>query len=765
MRHKALSQTVMTNDLTFSREANGVSPRAKRGKKLPRVPARSAPDRSPRCSAPRNLELAMRMPQATATASLMALAVAGLMVLSPSHAAESEYHRYSQRDFGSVGLLQMPSARMAPEGEFSFFLNRTSPYTRGGFVAQPFDWLEVLFRYTDISNRLYGPSIAGDQSYKDKGIDFKLLLSKEGYYSPQVAVGVQDVAGTGLFSSEYLVLSKQWYEFDFTLGMAWGYLGNRGGLTNPFTLLSSRFDQRDASVGMGGKFNLGNYFSGQEVAIFGGVEYRPRWAPVTLKLEYDGNDYKNEPLDNSFKTSSPLNIGLVYHLKPGIDLHAGYQRGNELMLGLTFYTNFETLKGQPKLLDPKPLPISNPPPPNQKTDWPALAERVERVSGWHVTEARVAEHELILEGEQTRYRNRAQGLGRTSRVLANEMDENIRWFSFVESNKGARLSQISIEREAFTKTVNHEQEIEDLSRKVVVSRPDDHGKVVYTQDIDPFRLALKPGLIQSFGGPDGFLLYQFTAELGAEYRMAGNTWISAQLTAGLFDNFDKFRYTAPSNLPRVRTHIREYLTTSDVRLDNLQLTHLKQIDDAWYALGYAGYLEGMFAGVGGEMLYRPYGERWALGVDINYVRQRDFDMGFGLRDYDIVTGHATAYYDLPWLKNTIAKISVGRYLAGDIGVTFDVSRTFDSGVSVGAWAAFTDVISEEFGEGSFDKGFYIRIPFDWFLAKSSKNHVRVNWNFLTRDGGQRLARRYQLYDMTAERNVDSFYQGMEAMTR
>ena len=37
------------------------------------------------------------------------------------------------------------------------------------------------------------------------------------------------------------------------------------------------------------------------------------------------------------------------------------------------------------------------------------------------------------------------------------------------------------------------------------------------------------------------------------------TWISANLSVGLVDNYDKFKYTAPSNLPRVRTCIREYL--------------------------------------------------------------------------------------------------------------------------------------------------------------------------------------------------------------
>ena len=95
--------------------------------------------------------------------------------------------------------------------------------------------IRSYYGYTDIADVLYGPSIAGSQSYKDKGIDFKIRLWDETYYRPQVALGFQDFGGTGLFSSEYLVGSKQWGDFDFTLGMAWGYLGQGGGLTNPAT--------------------------------------------------------------------------------------------------------------------------------------------------------------------------------------------------------------------------------------------------------------------------------------------------------------------------------------------------------------------------------------------------------------------------------------------------------------------------------------------------------------------------------------------------
>ncbi len=49
-----------------------------------------------------------------------------------------------------------------------------------------------------------------------------------------MAFGKRDIAGTGLFDGEYLVASKQAGPFDFTLGMAWGYAGNAGNITNPF---------------------------------------------------------------------------------------------------------------------------------------------------------------------------------------------------------------------------------------------------------------------------------------------------------------------------------------------------------------------------------------------------------------------------------------------------------------------------------------------------------------------------------------------------
>src|SRR5690606_41605097 len=129
-------------------------------------------------------------------------------------------------------------------------------------------------------------------------------------------------------------------------------------------------------------------------------------------------------------------------------------------------------------------------------------------------------------------------------------------------------------------------------------------------------------------------------------------------------------------------------------------------------MAYAGLLESMFAGVGGEILYRPIGERWALGFDANWVRQRDYDQRFSFRKYKVATGHATLYYDIGNERRVHVATSAGRYLAGDWGVTLDVSRVFNNGVTVGAYATKPNASSAEFSEGTFDKGIYVSVTVD-----------------------------------------------------
>src|SRR2546428_7496548 len=111
----------------------------------------------------------------------------------------------------------------------------------------------------------------------------------------------------------------------------------------------------------------------------------------------------------------------------------------------------------------------------------------------------------------------------------------------------------------------------------------------------------------------------------------------------------------------------------------------------------------MFGGFGTEWLYRPFGGKSAVGVDVNYARQRDFAQDFGFRDYHVATGHATLYYDTGW-NDLLATISAGRYLARAVGATFQLSRAFPNGMTVGGYFTNTNVSAPQFGEGTFHKG-------------------------------------------------------------
>jgi hypothetical protein len=165
----------------------------------------------------------------------------------------------------------------------------------------------------------------------------------------------------------------------------------------------------------------------------------------------------------------------------------------------------------------------------------------------------------------------------------------------------------------------------------------------------------------------------------------------------------------------------------------------------------------MYAGVGGEVLYRPFGQRWAVGGDIYDVYQRNFDDLFGLHgdfqepgkaeSYHVVTGHVSLYVETPWY-NVVSVFRAGRYLAGDYGGTIELYRRFDTGILVGAWATFTNVPFSKFGEGSFDKGIRIVIPLEWALPIGTTTLFEEDLRPIQRDGGQPLYNDAQLYDMT-----------------
>lgn len=670
--------------------------------------------------------------------------------------------------WGGAGLLQTPTARFGEAGEFNFTLSRTDPYTRITVMAQPFDWMEAGFRYIDLSDQDYEASSTG-QSLKDKSLDARFRLLEESAWRPALALGFRDLGGTGLFAGEYLVASKQWGQLDVSLGLGWGYLGARGDLDSPLGWLSDRFDERGGNSGQsGGEFNTGTYFRGP-AAVFGGLAWRLESLPLTLKLELDSNDYQSEPFGVQLPQRSPVNAGVSWRVSPSLEVSAGLERGEEASLSLTYHTSLARLASQPKLLDPEPLPVALPEarePLTTPADWAQVSTALSEQAGVRVQRIVDEGATLRVEVDQSADFQPARVLGRSARVLDAYSEDRFTFFTLGVTQKDTRVIDYDIHRARFVAVATEPSTPAGQLAVIDAVEPprgDDTGTLVHEQSVPRASGGFGLGYQQTLGGPDAFILYQLNAEFGGEFRLAPGLWLAGAANYRLLDNYDDFVYDGPSLLPRVRTQIREYLTTNAFTLPNLQLTGFRDLGDDWFALGYAGLLESMFAGAGGELLYRPVGSAYAIGVDVNAVQQREVTQDFDLQDYRAITGHVSLY--LRPLPGILATVQAGRYLAGDLGMTFEVAREFNNGVRLGAYATFTDVSEEEFGEGSFDKGLYVQLPMDLLLPSRSRSVANLVYSPLTRDGGARLARRYRLIDLTSDRDLTRLLAQPEALLK
>jgi hypothetical protein len=678
----------------------------------------------------------------------------------PQPLSGSRSQTLSANDWGVIGLMQTPTARMAPAGDVRFSFSRVYPYERYNVFVQPFDGLEAGFRYSTVLNRLYGPQeLSGNQTLKDKSIDLKVRLLQERAYLPQLALGFVDAGGTGLFSSEYLVGNKRFGAFDWSLGVGWGYLGASGNIRNPLSGISPRFNTRGGMVGMGGTPNAQSFFRGP-AALFGGVQYQTPWESLLLKAEYDGNHYQNEPQANHQVQRSPINLGLVYRVSPSVDLSLGVQRGNQLMFGLTLHTSVANMS-TPKVSDlatPKVQSSS----PSVVGNTTGTAADLQAMANWGIQriETQGAVMKVFVEGASGAHWD--ERIDRMVAVLHRDAPAVIDGFEVVFTEQGALLSGRSVDRHAWVRQQTSRVPPSAATSPILAFAPalrqqEAPADTTWLPTPAKFGYAVVPSWQQNIGGPDGFFLFRAGVSVPMRLRLNQNTAISGALSLNLFDNYDNFKYTGPSEMPRVRTLMREYMTSSRVNIPNLQITHFGQATANQFYSMYAGYLESMYAGVGGEWLYRPWHSPFALGVDVNRVRQRSFDQLLGFDQagsqtgYQVTTGHATAYWDTGW-QSTHVRLSAGRYLAGDVGATLDLSRTFDNGVRVGFWATKTNVSAEKFGEGSFDKGFYLRIPFDVMTTTRSGNTANLVYSPLTRDGGARLNRDFSIYQASASRS-------------
>ena len=614
-----------------------------------------------------------------------------------------QYNSYNNH--GVVGLINMPTARFFNESVHGVTIYDGTPDQKITLTSSPYDWFEASFFYTNLQGKPY-PGFEY-QDYKDKGFNLKLRVKEEGIF-PAIAIGVNDIAGTGLYSSEYLVASYGLNNIDFHLGLAWGTLnGADNKIKNPLIDINSSFQNRPTTYeGAGGQFQASRYFSSEDVSPFFGLSYSLN-EKTLFKLE------KDTTLTNGFidyeSPSSDYSIGLDYSLNENFVLGFSYERGN--------FTSIRFLYKSNPRKNYKKYEYKTPATNKGGDKYSKLIANLEE-NGIGVNKVIETTNSIGLELTQFRHSNLQlveEIIYRSTRDAGIQKD--------VKKNlKVVNLSALSEYDNDFEKNANLIYERESK-------------KAFNTTN----RIRFKPFIASR----EEFFKGAILVENDSEYVIKDNLLFHSNLKYSLADNFDDLRFPPVDTYPaQVRSDVKQYLKNMDkgIILGRAQLDYYLNPYKNHHLMLSGGILEDMFSGYGFEYLYYENDKNYSVGFEIFDVKKRDYDWGFGTLDYENITGHINLYYRNYGLVPFDMKLSYGEYLAGDIGTTIELSRSFSNGMNFGVFASNTDVSAAQFGEGSFDKGIFFNIPI-------YGNLINYTWRPLTKDPGAKLIRRNTLHGL------------------
>jgi hypothetical protein len=658
----------------------------------------------------------------------------------------------SASNYGNTGILELPSARFMGPGSLRFNFSGSFPNEYTSLTATPFSWLEATYRYTELKNLKYGPyNYSGNQSLKDKGFDLKFQMLEETYKLPSIAIGIRDLAGTGLSSSEYLVASKRFGNFDLTSGIGWGLLGLEGGLSNPLTSLHESFKERIETSEGGLDYNA--WFSG-DAAIFGGIEYDLNRYGLRFKLEYDTSNPDINPL-NRMPIRSRFNLGMNYYLSESFNMGVAFDRGQVFRLSFSLKGDFikDTIrKPKPKIVQKLSKDQREKALKDKGIFYRSLNKSL-RDESIYIQGATYQENSVDVAIASTRFFSLTRSAGRAARIVSALSADSVEEINIHAMNGDLEIVTLNLNREEFDASDNYRGSPAELLNKSRISSTSNkplylNADFIPTVNFPESNWNISPSLNHQIGGPEGFYLGQLALKADHSIKFARSIALYTSFSANIYDTFNDFKNPSESTIPHVRSDIQNYLREGKNSLQRMQLEYMFSPIKDIFIRGDLGYLEEMFAGLGGEILYRPVEKNIALGLSVHKVRQRGFKQIFSLRDYKTTTGFLKLYYELP--NEILASGRVGKYLAGDKGATLDLARRFKTGFTLGIFATKTNLSNIEFGEGSFDKGFYFSVPVKLFYSDYKPGVISFGMHPLTKDGGAVINEHHSLFGLTAD---------------
>jgi Exopolysaccharide biosynthesis protein YbjH len=632
-------------------------------------------------------------------------------------------------NWGGTGLMEIPTARILPDGAMRLGVAKAAPYIWYTFGFGVLPGLEFTSRYTDITNLPSGVE-NGFGSYKDKAFDIKYQLLPESKNMPAIALGWNDFHGTRLFEAQYLVLSRQLYPLDITLGVG------RKRLKGPIAIAD-------------------------EFGFWGGVE----WAATDrlhLMLEYNPIEYELDPLPSRGVpegSDSPFNVGLRYRTWLGFDLGVSYQRGDTL--GMAVHLQFEL--GRP-ILPPRPDPPSwqfaaDQGAPSEAPDDMArrLAEDMQK-AGFTDVATGTTDGVLVAEFENNRYFSNAKAAGRVLRLMLHHTGSGITRLTAVMKRDGLKILYVSAATEDARGFFMGDMSTDRFARRLQVTPgyPKQGPPAATAEQISAatrrnetrrtWSYGVSPVLESFFDQSSGAYQSRLSLTPHATFDPWPGAAVHGSYEFPLYSDIETKAETLPD---AVRSDAWKYLG-SQSGVDRLLVNQMVKLTPTTYARVSAGYLERMYAGVGGEVLTFLDQGRWAVGVEGDLVRKRDPDDLWHLLDQQNHTLLGNIYYHYLPLDITL-RAQVGRFLAGDAGVRLEFRRRYDTGAEIGFWYSMTDTDTlTDFNRDYSDKGIFLRLPFATFTDRPTRTLLTYRISPWTRDVGATIDHWQEVYDTAAD---------------
>lgn len=676
-----------------------------------------------------------------------------------------------------TGIWNMPNARVLPDWHMRLLYGQNDPYSYYGGALGIWDRLEIHGQFTAVDT-IEAFEGEGYGDYKDRSAGARLVLLKEDDWCPQIAGGFFDVTGTGLFGSRYIVASKMIGDVDVTVGLGQGILAGEfvGGETSAVT-------------GDSGDAGLDFLFSSpaRKTRPFAGLEYHVT-PHLTLSAEYSSINYDRMfgyvASDGSTKVKTdnsniPINLGLKYKLTPNIHLNAAYMRGNELGIGgsLEFPLDPEGMLGWKKKPDFQPL---------ERTKWEAfegnntqLAEIVcsaLKDDGFTQVAVTASDTALWIEAHNAAYLSQGRALGRLASIVDRLAPERISVLYFNLIEKEYVISSLRTTRadlRAFLESRLDKGTF--LAVGDLTMFADDHwetfskdatcGKTSTSND-DWYDVSIYPKVRTFLNNRKGFFKHKVVIQnRGKLYPWKGGMF-AGELEFTLYNEYDELAYD-PLEDDATRTDLVLYEEKSSPRMTQLAFDQIVELPGNILTRGAVGAFESAYAGFGAECFRFFSDGRLGVGLESQWVRKRDIDDNFALRN-DLDNWFHTAFlnvYANVWPEQGLEMgLKLGRFLAGDKGVELEVRRSFKY-FTLGAryTKTDTDIFSSDKNRGTDQKAVFIRIPFSVFKDHEVKGTYTYEITSFTRDPGATVRQPRSLFPMNPWSTTDDLKRTLEEM--